>query len=375
MLDNIELNFLKLPLKHPFKTSFGTQYYNDSILLKLTTIDGIFGWGEIPLTFDPGYCYETVSTADHILQEFIFPLVKKVNTSENLTTVDEWLKKMPALVHDIRGHQFAKSGLDFCLWNLKAQIDQKHLADLLGATKKQLKVGISIGIEKDRKQMVKNVADALEKNYARIKIKVGPNNDLEVLQLLRQELGDFPLMADANSAYTLGNMDTLQKFDRYDLMMIEQPLGYDDIIDHSVLQKNLSTPICLDESIHSSEDVRKAQYLEACKIINLKPSRVGGITESLKIIDYCHHHNLGLWCGGMLETGIGRIINVVIQANDKFTLPGDTSPSQRFYQEDIIDPEVTMDSDTGFVDVYQSYKVLEDKITKYTTKKITVKLS
>ena len=191
---------------------------------------------------------------------------------------------------------------------------------------------------------------------------------------MRQELGDFPLMVDANSAYTLDDMDTLEKFDRYDLMMIEQPLSYDDIIDHSVLQKKLSTPICLDESIHSLEDVRKAHYLEACKIINLKPSRVGGITESLKIIDYCHKNNLGLWCGGMLETGIGRIVNVAIQANEKFTYPGDTSPSQRFYAEDIIDPEVTMNFDTGLVNVYQSYAVLEDKIKKYSTKQITVNL-
>ena len=181
-------------------------------------------------------------------------------------------------------------------------------------------------------------------------------------------------MVDANSAYNLKDLETLQKFDQYNLMMIEQPLDYLDIFDHIQLQKELHTPICLDESIHSLNDVRKAHYVEACKIINLKPSRVGGITESLKIIKYCHENNLGLWCGGMLETGIGRIVNVAIQANEKFTLPGDTSPSQRFYKEDIIDPEVTMNSDTGLVNVFQQYNILEDKISNYSTKRIMINL-
>ena len=362
-------------MKNPFQISFGTQYYNESIIIKLITNSGVVGWGEIPVTFDPGYCYETVSTAEHILKDFIIPLVKKENNSNEFIDVNQWLDTFPTLVHEIRGHQFAKSGLDFCLWNIKSEIEKKKLPDLLGATKKQLRVGISIGIEKNPKDMVKNVEKALESKYARIKIKIGPNNDLNVLKLLRQELGDFPLMVDANSAYTLEDIDVLQKFDRFDLMMIEQPLSYDDIIDHSVLQKKLSTSICLDESIHSLEDVRKAHYLEACQIINLKPSRVGGITESLKIIDYCHKNNLGLWCGGMLETGIGRIINVAIQANKKFTFPGDTSPSQRFYKEDIIDPEVTMNIDTGMVNVSQSYTVLEDKIKKYSTKKLNINLT
>ena len=316
-LQSIELNFLKLPLKHPFQISFGTQYYNESILIKLTTHDGIYGWGEIPLTFDPGYCYETVSTARHILEDFIIPIVKKENNTTSNTDIDNWIQTLPAMLHDIRGHQFAKSGLDFCLWNIKAQIVKKQLPDLLGATKDKIKVGISIGIENDSKKMVKNIETALESKYARIKIKIGPKNDLDVLKLLRHELGDFPLMVDANSAYTLNDIEILQKLDHYDLLMIEQPLSYDDIVDHSQLQKNLSTPICLDESIHSVEDVRKAHYLGACKIINLKPSRVGGITESLKVIDYCHKNNLGLWCGGMLETGIGRIVNVVIQANER----------------------------------------------------------
>ena len=374
-LKKVELNFLKLPLKNPFQISFGTQYYNESIIIKLITNSGVVGWGEIPVTFDPGYCYETVSTAEHILKDFIIPLVKKENNSNEFIDVNQWLDTFPTLVHEIRGHQFAKSGLDFCLWNIKSEIEKKKLPDLLGATKKQLRVGISIGIEKNPKDMVKNVEKALESKYARIKIKIGPNNDLNVLKLLRQELGDFPLMVDANSAYTLEDIDVLQKFDRFDLMMIEQPLSYDDIIDHSVLQKKLSTSICLDESIHSLEDVRKAHYLEACQIINLKPSRVGCITESLKIIDYCHKNNLGLWCGGMLETGIGRIINVAIQANKKFTFPGDTSPSQRFYKEDIIDPEVTMNIDTGMVNVSQSYTVLEDKIKKYSTKKLNINLT
>lgn len=372
-LDKVELNYLKLPLKNPFQISFGTQYYNESIILKLVTSEGLTGWGEIPVTFDPGYCYETVSTAEHILKDFIIPLIKKENSSSEPKTIDEWIEMYPLLIKDIRGHQFAKSGLDFCLWDLKSKIQKQPLADLLGATKNQIKVGISIGIDKNRNELVRNVENALQSNYARIKIKISPHNDIDVIKLLRKELGDFPLMVDANSAYTLQDIDTLQKFDRYDLMMIEQPLGYDDIIDHSILQKKMSTPICLDESIHSLEDVRKAYYIEACKIINLKPSRVGGITESLKIIDYCHENKLGLWCGGMLETGIGRIVNVAIQANEKFTLPGDTSPTQRFYKEDVIDPEVTMDSE-GFVNVYQPYNILEDTIKRFSPKKFDLGL-
>ena len=257
---SIELFFLKLPLQHPFQTSFGVQYDNESILTKLTTSNGQVGWGEIPLTFDPGYCYETVSTARHILADFIIPGLKSANTNPEFreSSINDWTSLYQTIVKDIRGHEFTKAGLEFSLWNLRSEIEGKHLSKLLGATKEKIPVGISIGIQENKDKIVKDIQNALENKYKRIKIKIGPENDIEIIKHIRKELGDFPLMVDANSAYTLEDVDHLKKLDKFDLLMIEQPLAYNDIVDHAILQKNMETPVCLDESIHSVDDVRKA---------------------------------------------------------------------------------------------------------------------
>ena len=327
-LSSVELYHIKIPLVSPFTTSFGTQTVKEAILLKLTTTKGHSSWSEIPVTIEPGYCYETIKTAWHILVDFIIPTIKKANVQNNyLNSPETWIQNYSQLLSQIRGHNFAKSGIEFCLWNLWALEEQKHLTKLLGGTKNYIPTGISIGLQSSPQKLVEVVRKNLELGYKRIKIKIEPGQDIELVKILRKEVGDFPLMVDANSAYKLADIDTLQELDRYDLMMIEQPLSYDDIIDHATLQNSIQTPICLDESIHSVEDARKAITLNACKIINIKPARVGGLSESLKIAKYSDEHNIPVWCGGMLETGVGRIINIALQANPAFNLPGDTSAS------------------------------------------------
>lgn len=372
-LDSIEVFFIKLPLKNPFQTSFGVQLHNEGLLLKLTTITGVGGWAEIPLTFDPGYCYETTYTAYHILKDFIIPILIDRNQKNNIISVNDWINNLYDLLKSIRGHNFTKAGIDFCLWNIKSKLENKSLPQLLEATRKKIPVGVSIGIQQDKEILLQTIQKALNENYHRIKIKIEPKKDVEFVKFIRNELGDIPLMVDANSAYSLDDSEILAKLDRYNLQMIEQPLAYDDIVDHASLQRNLSTPICLDESIKNLDDTRKAISIGSCKIINLKPARVGGLSESLKIADYCYKNKIDLWCGGMLESGVGRIINVALQANEKFTYPGDTSPSQRYYFEDLIDPEVKMDND-GTVRVDQTYEVLSERIKKYTTKNEFFKL-
>ncbi|OLS21252.1 MAG: o-succinylbenzoate synthase [Candidatus Heimdallarchaeota archaeon LC_3] len=366
-LKEIELHHVRIPLIRPFQTSFGTQVNKEGILLKLSTTSGEIGWGEIPLTSVPGYCYETIFTSWYILKDFIIPVIRRKNVENSLHSIDDWINNLKSMLTDIRGHNFAKSGFDFCFWNLKSRIEGKSLPEILGATKKNIPTGISIGIQKSHKNLLNIVRSALEQKYKRIKIKIEPNQDIELIKYLRKELGDFPLMVDANSAYTLSDKDLLLKMDKYDLLMIEQPLSHDDIVDHATLQKELTTPICLDESIHNVDDARKAITSNSCKIINIKAARVGGLTESMKIARYCYENNIGVWCGGMLESGIGRIINIALQANFMFNYPGDTSASKRYFEKDVITPEVLLD-ETGSINVETKYEINEKIINKYSEK-------
>ncbi|MHA1989558.1 MAG: o-succinylbenzoate synthase [Candidatus Hodarchaeales archaeon] len=372
VLKKLDLFQIKIPLIRPFQTSFGTQTDKEGILLKLTTSTGEFGWGEIPLTSKPGYCYETISTAWHILKDFIIPIIRKKNLDEN--SINGWISELNQSLRGIRGHNFAKSGLDFCFYDLKAKLQNQSLPRILNASKDKIPTGISIGIQKSKEDLLEKIQNALAQNYQRIKIKIDRDNDIDLIKHIRKELGDFPLMVDANSEYTLADKHILLKLDRFDLLMIEQPLSHDDIVDHAVIQKELNTPICLDESIHNTDDTRKAISLESCKIINIKAARVGGLSESIKIANYCYDNKIDVWCGGMLESGIGRIMNIALQANEKFTYPGDTSASKRYFQEDIIDPEVKINTD-GTIKVNQSYQILEDRIDKYAQKKEFLQLT
>jgi O-succinylbenzoate synthase len=355
------LRYLKMDLLHPFTTSFGTEYDREFILVEAISDDGISGWAESVAMLDPLYNEETVKTNWHILEDYLIPIVLK----NEIRHPDELSEKYFA---HIRGNYMAKAALEGAIWDLYAKQQNASLSSVLGGTKKKIEVGVSIGIKDSIDSTLKTIEACLMEGYKRIKLKIKPGWDIELIDKVRKVYPDIPLMADANSAYTLQDADRLIALDDYHLMMIEQPLSYNDIIDHAELQSRLKTPICLDESIHSLEDARKALKLGSCKIINIKIGRVSGLTESRKIHDLCQEQGVPLWCGGMLESGIGRAHNIAITSLPNFVLPGDTAASSLYWAEDIIDPEVTVEN--GTITVPSSpgigYEPNLKKINKYT---------
>lgn len=335
-LTKVVLRQLSLPMTEPFETSFGVETDKAVIVVEACADTGAVGFAECVASAAPLYSSETNDTAWHVLEDFLIPalLQRDFRTTEDLLQIRQLLKPY-------RGHQMAKAALEMAIWDLFANAEGIPLVQLLGGTKGEVDVGISIGIQRDVTELLKKVDGYLEQGFKRFKVKVKPGWDMRPLTAIRKHFGDVRLMADANSAYTLQDVDRLKQFDNFNLMMVEQPLAHDDIVDHARLQAQLTTPICLDESIHSAEDVRKAAELGACRVINLKLGRVGGFGEALAIHDLCQSNGLDLWCGGMLETGIGRLHNIAFTALPGFNLPGDTAPSARYFHEDIIEPPVT----------------------------------
>jgi len=340
-IERIELRHVKLVLVSPFVTSMGTEYDEEHIIVRVDA-EGLTGWGESVAEGTPFYSYETVPTAWHILSDFLIPSV----LGKDLQSVDEAI----AGYAKVRGHMMAKAGLEAALWDLFAKSNGISLSQMMGGTRKKVDVGVSIGIQESVPTLVKKVDGYLAEGYRRIKIKIAPGLDLQFVEALRKEFPDLRLQVDANSAYTLNDIEIFKKMDHHGLLLIEQPLGYEDIFDHSKLQRELQTPICLDESIHSLDDTRAAIELDSCRVINIKPGRVGGFTESKLIHDYCAGMNIPVWCGGMLESGIGRAGNVALASLPNFTLPGDISASKRYYKTDIVEPEFVVNSD-GTMDV------------------------
>lgn len=340
-IDSIELRHIKMELVSPFVTSMGTEYDEEHIIVKVAG-EGITGWGESVAEGTPFYSYETVQTAWHILKDFLIPAI----LGKDISSVSEAI----SLNEKVRGHMMAKAGLEAALWDVFAKSKNTSLSQMLGGSRKKVDVGVSIGIQPSEKALIEKVEGYLKEGYIRIKIKIAPGNDLQFVAALRREFPGLMLQVDANSAYTLNDIDIFKKMDEYDLLLIEQPLGYEDIFDHSKLQRELKTAICLDESIHSLDDTRAAIELDSCRIINIKPGRVGGFTESKLIHDYCAKMNIPVWHGGMLESGIGRAGNVALASLSNFTLPGDISASKRYYKEDIVDPEFVVNPD-GTMDV------------------------
>lgn len=355
------LRHLKLDLLHPFTTSFGTEYDREFILVEAISEDGISGWAESVAMLDPLYNEETLKTNWHILEDYLIPILLK----NEIEHPDEISEKYFA---HIRGNYMAKAALEGAVWDLYAKEKNASLASVLGGTKDTIDVGVSIGIKDSIDSTLKVIEDRLVEGYKRFKLKIKPGWDVELIDKVRKVYPDIPLMADANSAYTLQDIDRLAALDDYNLMMIEQPLAYNDIIDHADLQSRLKTPICLDESIHSLEDARKALKLGSCQIINIKIGRVGGLTQSRKIHDLCQEQGIPLWCGGMLESGIGRAHNIAITTLPNFVLPGDTAASSLYWAEDIIEPDVTVEN--GTIKVPNSpgigYEPNLEKINKYT---------
>ena len=335
-IDRLELRLLKLPLVHFFETSFGRIYDKHFITVRLDG-DGVTAYGECVAEQDPYYSAETNDTVWHIIGDFIAPRVLGVE-------FDHPREVFPAL-RAIRGHNMAKAAVEMAAWDLYARGRGVSLARVVGGSRERIASGVSIGIQDSLDDLANTVERELAAGYRRIKIKIKPGWDLEPVAMIRRRFGSIPLMVDANAAYTFADGDHLAKLDAYDLMMIEQPLDYDDIAEHAVLQRRLKTPICLDESIKSVAAARDAIAACACRIINIKPGRVGGITESIRLHDLCAEHGVPVWHGGMLESGIGRAANIHLSTLPNFSLPGDVAASRRYFSPDLIEPPIEVAPD------------------------------
>jgi o-succinylbenzoate synthase len=327
----ITLREIHLPLIAPFQTSFGTSTLRRIPLIEVD-VDGVIGWGECTAGEDPYYSYETVETAWHIIRDFLWPMLKGREFSS--------AAEIHGIFSHVRGHNMAKAGVETAIWDAEAKQKNLPLAKLLGGTREEISSGVSIGIQPSIDALISKVEKELAAGYQRIKIKIMPGSDIEPARALRSRFPRVRLMVDANSAYTLADAPLLKKLDEFFLIMIEQPLGYDDIYSHAELQRQLQTPICLDECIHDYEHARAAIEIGACKIINIKLGRVGGHTSARQVHDLCQSKSVPVWCGGMLESGIGRAHNIAMSTLPNFTLPGDVSASKRYWAEDIIEPEV-----------------------------------
>jgi O-succinylbenzoate synthase len=365
-IEAITLREIRMPLVHFFETSFGRTTERRILLLTVHT-DGPEGWGECVAGEDPFYSEESVDTAWYAVEKYLAPAF-----------LGKTIKKgteAPAIMARVRGHRMAKGALENALWDAEAQTRQVPLWKLLGGSQAEIPCGVSIGIQNSHEQLLEKIETELSAGYRRIKVKCKPGWDVEVFGKIRDRWAEILLSCDANSAYTLAQTDHLKKFDRFNLLMIEQPLWHDDFYFHAQLQKKLKTSICLDEAIHNARDAQAAIELGSCKIINIKVGRVGGFSEAIAVHNVAQENNIPVWCGGMLETGIGRSHNIALSSLKNFTLPGDVSASKRYWKEDIIEPAVEVSSE-GMITVPQSvgrgFKIKTDLIEKLTVRKQTL---
>lgn len=340
-IDSVGIRLLRLPLKEAFETSFGRI---DSRLVFLLSVEaeGMRGWGEVVAAEEPRYSYETVATAYHIIRDYLAPALLSHPVTD--------LADMAARFALFRGHNMAKAGLELAYMDLLARVTDRSLSDLIGGTRERIPVGVSLGIQPTLAALIERVDPYLALGYQRIKLKIKPGWDVEVVREVRRLHPDILLSVDANSAYTIEDQDHLKALDDFGLLMIEQPLDHDDLLDHAKLQFEMATPICLDESITGERQAKKALDMGSCRIINIKVGRVGGYSQALAIHDLCRSKNIPVWCGGMLESGIGRAHNIALASLPGFTLPGDISASSRYFARDLIMPEVSVASD-GTVEV------------------------
>ena len=330
---SVELREIRMPLVGVFETSMGCTSERRILLLTVRSDEGE-GYGECTAGEDPFYSHETTDTAWHILSDFILPAV--------LGKTLQQPSEVNRLLRPIRGHEMAKAALETALWDLQARARQIPLSRLLGGVRDEIPCGVSIGIQGSVDSLLEKVRTEVSAGYQRVKIKIKPGWEIEPLAAIRTEFPDLPLMADANAAFTLEDIPLFRKLDRFNLMMIEQPLAHDDLVDHAVLQNEIDTPLCLDEPIHGAEDARKAVELGSCRVINVKLGRVGGHEEAIRIDRYCAGNGVPIWCGGMLESGVGRAHNIAMSTLPGFVLPGDVSASRRYFAEDTIRPPVTV---------------------------------
>lgn len=366
LIEKIELRIIKLKLKEPFETSFGREHVKKALILKIEA-GGIEGFGECVAMDGPWYNYETIDTCIYMLKKFLAPLILHK---------DVWHpSEVISLSERIRGHNMAKAALEMAIWDLYAKEQMVSLKTALGGVREKIEAGVSIGIQRNITHLIKLIEKYLSEGYKRIKIKIKPGWDVRVVSEIRDVFPEIPLTVDANGAYTLNDLEVFKKLDKYDLMMIEQPLNYDDLYYHSILQKNILTPICLDESITSPMKAEKAIKMGSAKIINIKPGRLGGHMLSRRTHDICDAYNVPVWIGGMLETGIGRAHNAALASLPNFKLPGDISASDRYFDEDIVEPEFKLNPN-GTINVPKGegigVEIKWDLIDKITEKKIVL---
>jgi len=368
-LTSINLREIRLPLKEPFRISSGLTTERRIALLELRDASGVAAWSECVAGELPNYSPETIDTAWLALTEWLAPRMigKTVETPGDV---------FPILDEDIRGHLMAKAAIEMGVWGLEAARLGMPLSKLIGGTRPEIDVGISLGIQSSPEALATRVTKALGEGYRKVKIKIMPGSDIDFVTAARQAAGaKAPLMADANNAYTLDDADHLARLDELDLMMIEQPLAHDDLVRHADLQRRLRTPLCLDESITSLDRARDMVTLGSGRIVNIKPGRVGGLASSIAIHDFCESSGIPVWCGGMLESGIGRAYNVALASLSNFVKPGDVSPSARYWAKDIVTPEWTM-TDRGTMAVPDGaglgVEVDRDRIDDLTVRESTI---
>ena len=362
-IEAITLREIHMRLKVPFEISSGVTHHRRIILVEAVA-DGVSGWGEVTAGEDPHFNSETTETAWHVISDFIIPRLMGQSFGS--------AREIPAMLSTIRGHQMAKAGVENAFWDIEAQQKKIPLWKLLGGTQAEIACGVSLGIRESPEALVRKIEEELRPGYQRIKLKIKPGKDLEYVAAARQQFREIRLSVDANSAYTLKDVDHLKQLDRFNLLMIEQPLAWDDIYSHSKLQAQIKTAICLDECINNAQHAASAIEVKACRIINIKLGRVGGHSEAKQVHDVCNSNSIPVWCGGMLEAGIGRAHNIAMSTLPRFTLPGDVSASARYWDEDIIDPEVEV-TKRGTILVPQlpglGYSVRRDRIEKLTVRK------
>ena len=362
-IEGITLREISMKLVVPFETSMDRLVVRRIVLLE-ANVDGVTGWGECVAAEAPFYSPEYADTAWPVLRDFLWPMVKAQKFDS--------AREVWGLLKRVRGHNMAKACLEAAAWDAEAKQKGVPLAKLIGGTREEIASGVSIGIKDSVEELVATVKKELAAGYQRVKIKIRPGKDVEPVERLRREFPRIKLMVDANSAYTLEDFPLLKHLDGFYLMMMEQPLGWDDLYSHIELQKRLETPICLDECVHTEEQARAAVELGACKIINIKLGRVGGFTVARRIHDICQQHGIPVWCGGMLESGIGRAHNLALATLPNFSLPGDVTASKRYWEEDIIAPEVTV-SPQGTIRVPMrpgiGFEPRLDRIEKLTVRK------
>lgn len=365
-IERVTLNRLRMPLCTPFETSFGRELERECILVILNA-DGLTGYGECVASHDPGYNYETTGTAWHIIQDFIAPLI----LSGDLRDAAEFQKR----VSGIRGHHLAKAGVEMALWDLLGKRAGKPLRQLLGGNRERVPVGVSVGLQESPEMLVQTVRKYVDRGYARVKIKIKPGRDVGDAAAVRNAFPDLRLQVDANSSFTLESARALKPLDDLSLLLIEQPLYEDDIWDHHKLQKEFRTPICLDESIVSPRHARYALEMQACRIINIKAGRLGGLSQAVEVHDLCQPQGIPVWCGGMLETGVGRASNLALASLPGFTLPGDISASSRYYERDITREEFSLNTDST-IDVPSNrglgVSIDETALSSFTTARLDI---